>query len=307
MNKITPFLWFDSNAEEAVKFYTSVFAGSKIDKNITRYNEESAKASGQQKNSVMTVAFQLMKQDFVAINGGPAFKFNPSISFFVMLENKNEVNKIWEKLIDGGNILMELQEYPWSEWYGWVQDKFGLSWQLSIKLSADYKQTIIPSLLFVGKQHGKAEEAVRYYTSIFNDSSISTMLHYERGESEPEGTVKFAQFNLSGLTMSAMDSSLDHRFTFNEAVSFVVNCQSQKELDYFWDKLSKGGDEKAQMCGWLKDKFGLSWQIVPEVLNKLLQDKDTEKSRRVMQAVLKMKKLNIDELMKAFEGHLVQV
>jgi predicted 3-demethylubiquinone-9 3-methyltransferase (glyoxalase superfamily) len=158
--KITPFLWFDNQAEEAVNFYTSIFENSKIG-SAARYDEEGSKAAGRPKGSVMTVAFQLVGQDFVALNGGPVFKFT-------------------------------------------------------------------------------------------------------------------------------------------EAVSFVVNCESQKEVDHFWEKLSAGGEEV--QCGWLKDKFGLSWQVVPTVLSEMLQDKDAQKAKRVMAAMLKMKKIDIAELRRAYEA-----
>lgn len=159
IQKITPFLWFDSQAEEAVSFYTSIFKNSKI-VSVTRYGEEGAEASGRPKGTMMTMAFQLDGQEFVALNGGPHFKFT-------------------------------------------------------------------------------------------------------------------------------------------EAISFVVNCESQDEVDYYWGKLSAGGDAKAQQCGWLKDKYGVSWQIVPTVLVELLKDPDPEKSRRVMKAMLKMKKIDIETLKRA--------
>jgi predicted 3-demethylubiquinone-9 3-methyltransferase (glyoxalase superfamily) len=158
--KITPFLWFDDQAEEAVSFYTSIFKNSKGG-NATRYDEEGSKVSGRPKGSVMTVPFKLEGQDFVALNGGPVFKFT-------------------------------------------------------------------------------------------------------------------------------------------EAVSFVVNCETQKEVDHFWEKLSAGGEEV--QCGWLKDKFGLSWQVVPTVLSEMLQDKDAQKAKRVMAAMLKMKKIDIAELRRAYEA-----
>jgi predicted 3-demethylubiquinone-9 3-methyltransferase (glyoxalase superfamily) len=162
IQRITPFLWFDSQAEEAVRFYTSIFKISEI-LTITRYGEEGAAASGRPKGTVMTIAFQLDGQDFVALNGGPHFKFT-------------------------------------------------------------------------------------------------------------------------------------------EAISFVVNCESQEEVDYYWENLSRGGDDRAQQCGWLKDKYGLSWQIVPTVLFKLLSDPDPEKSRRVMKAMLQMKKIDIETLNRAAEA-----
>ena len=158
MQRITPFLWFDNQAEEAVNFYVAIFKDSRI-RSIARYEEEAAKASGRPKRSVMTVAFELNGQEFIALNGGPLFKFT-------------------------------------------------------------------------------------------------------------------------------------------EAISFVVNCETQEEVDHFWKRLTAGGQEV--QCGWLKDRFGVSWQIVPTVLGEMLQDKDPEKSRRVMAAMLKMKKINIEALKKAY-------
>ena len=159
MQKITPFLWFEDNAEEAVRFYTSIFRNSKVTA-TTRYDEEGAEASGRPKGTVMTVAFQLDGQEFVALNGGPYFKFT-------------------------------------------------------------------------------------------------------------------------------------------EAISFVVNCESQDEIDYYWEKLSAGGDDKAQQCGWLKDRFGVSWQIVPTVLGELLNSPDPEKSRKAMKALIGMKKIDMEALRQA--------
>lgn len=301
MQKITPFLWFDNQAEEAINFYSAIFKNSNIGK-VSRYDEAGAAASGRPKGSVMTASFQLNGQEFMALNGGPHFKFNPSISFFVTCETEAEVDNLWQYLHEGGTALMELQKYDWSDKYGWVQDKFGLSWQINLGRQEEVGQFITPSLLFVGKQHGKAGEAVHFYTSVFENSNIIGILHYQAGEVEPEGTVKHARFTLHGEVFMAMDSSLGHAFAFNEAISFVVNCESQKEVDYYWEKLSEGGDATAQQCGWLKDKFGLSWQIVPTILGKLLQGGDAEKSQRVMKALLQMKKIDIEGLKKAYNG-----
>ena len=299
MQKITPFLWFDSNAEEAVNFYSSVFRNSKIG-SMVRYNDAGAAAAGRPKGSVMTASFQLDGYHFTAINGGPHFKINPSISFFVTYESEREIDELWKKLIEGGFVLMGLQKYEWSEKYGFVQDKFGLCWQVSLGKKEDVSQYISPSLLFVGKNLGRGEEAVHFYTSVFRNSNIAGILHYKAGEPQPEGTLKHAQFSLNGNVFMIMESALEHLFNFNEAISFVVNCETQKEVDYYWEKLSEGGQES--MCGWLKDKFGLSWQIVPNVLIKLLSDKDAKKSQKVMQSMLQMRKIVIDDLRKAFNN-----
>jgi predicted 3-demethylubiquinone-9 3-methyltransferase (glyoxalase superfamily) len=295
MQKINPFLWFDDNAEEAVSFYISTFGDSRI-KNTTKYNEESAKASRRPKDSVMTIAFDLYGQPFVAINGGPVFKINPSVSFFVNCKTEKEVEDLWNKLSNGGKVLMPLDKYPFSEKYGWLEDKFGVSWQIIIYRN-EVEQKIIPSLMFTRNVTGKAEEAINFYTSVFSDAKPGGFFRYEDGQKpDEESSVAYADFTLEGQKFAAMDGGHMHDFSFNEAISFVINCADQKELDHFWDNLSAGGDPKAQMCGWLKDKYGLSWQIVPTVLGELLSSKEPGKSQRVMQKVLQMKKLDIETL-----------
>jgi predicted 3-demethylubiquinone-9 3-methyltransferase (glyoxalase superfamily) len=298
MQKINPFLWFNDNAEEAVNFYISIFSNSKV-KTITRYKEESAKASGRPKDSVMTISFELFNQPFVALNGGPIFKFNPSVSFFVNCKTEKEIEELWKKLADGGKILMALDKYPFSEKYGWLEDRFGVSWQIIIS-TGEIKQKIIPSLMFTRNITGKAEEAINFYTSVFNNAKPGSFFRFEEGQKpDKESSVAYADFTLEGQKFAAMDGGRMHDFSFNEAISFVVNCEDQNELDHFWDKLSDGGDPKAQMCGWLKDRYGLSWQIVPTALGDLLSSKEPGKSQRVMQKVLQMKKLDIETLKKA--------
>lgn len=296
MQKIAPFLWFDSNAEEAVSFYISVFNNAEI-KITTRYSEESAKASGMPKDSVMTVSFEIEGYNFTAINGGPSFKINPSISFFYHSKDENEIEELWGKLSVGGKALMELNKYDWSKSYGWVEDKFGLSWQL-MHVENDFEQKIVPSFLFTGDGFGKAKDAINFYTSVFRNSKVNDLFKYgsEMLPDNPEA-LKYAGFTLEGNRFAAMDGAGGHNFQFNEAISFVVNCSDQKEIDYYGDKLS--ADPKAEMCGWLKDKYGVSWQIVPTMLSGLLSSNEPGKSQRVMQKVLQMKRLNIAKLKNA--------
>jgi predicted 3-demethylubiquinone-9 3-methyltransferase (glyoxalase superfamily) len=295
MPRITPFLWFDNQAEEAANFYISLFKNSKI-VTLTRWGEAGPGPRG----SVLTVGFELAGQEFIALNGGPQFKFNPSISFFVICETEAEVDALWQKLSEAGSTLMELQKYDWSEKYGWLSDRYGLSWQICLGKLSDVGQKITPSLLFVGKQHGRAEEAIRFYTSVFEPSSLAGILRYGPGEGEPEGTVKHAQFVLEGCVFMVMENSFAHGFTFNEAVSFAVDCKDQSEVDAFWEKLSAGGEEGR--CGWLKDKFGLSWQVTPAILPQLLNDPDRAKADRALLAMLQMKKFDIEKLKAASEG-----
>jgi predicted 3-demethylubiquinone-9 3-methyltransferase (glyoxalase superfamily) len=160
-------------------------------------------------------------------------------------------------------------------------------------------EKIIPCLWF----DSNAEEAVNFYTSIFKNSKIGKISRYGKEGYEihgkPEGTVLTVEFELNGQTFTALNGG--PAFKFNEAISFQVHCESQNEVDHYWEKLSQGGDEKAQQCGWLKDKYGVSWQIVPTVLGEMLQDKDPKKSGRVMNALLQMKKIDIRTLEKAYE------
>jgi predicted 3-demethylubiquinone-9 3-methyltransferase (glyoxalase superfamily) len=244
----------------------------------------------------MTVAFQIEGQEFVGLNGGPAFNFTPAISFFISCESEGEIDELWGKLSDGGEHLMPLDNYPFSKKFGWLNDKYGVSWQLNLASSA---QKITPFLLFVGDQHGNAEEAMNLYISLFENSTIGGIERYREGQEEVEGTVMHARFTLAGQEFMAMDSSLDHAFTFTEATSFLVNCKTQVEVDALWEKLTEGGEE--QPCGWLKDKYGVSWQIVPTALTEMLSDPDPEKSERVTKAMLQMRKIEIEDLQKAYE------
>ena len=161
-------------------------------------------------------------------------------------------------------------------------------------------QKITPCLWF----DDQAEEAVEFYTGIFRNSKIVKVARYGKAGREihgkPAGTVMTVAFELDGQTFTALNGG--PIFKFNEAISLQVNCQTQEEVDYYWEKLSKGGDEKAQQCGWLKDKYGVSWQVVPSVLPEMISDPDPEKSGRVMEAMLRMKKIDIAGLKRAYAG-----
>jgi predicted 3-demethylubiquinone-9 3-methyltransferase (glyoxalase superfamily) len=307
MQKITPFLWYDSNAEEAVNFYTTVFKNSKVG-TLTRYDDAGAAATGRPKGSVMTVSFNLDGHEFTAINAGPAFKLNPSVSFFVNCKTEKEVEDLWNKLSAGGKVLMALDKYPFSEKYGWVEDKFGVSWQVIIS-AGEIEQKIIPSLMFT-KNSGKAEEAINFYTSVFsqrdgspNNSRPGSFFRYENGQApDKDSKIAYADFTLEGQKFAAMDGGHMHDFSFNEAVSFVVDCKDQAEVDYFWNKFTADGGEES-MCGWLKDKYGVSWQITPKILIDMINDKDPVKAKQAMMAMLQMKKIVISDLEKAVKGN----
>jgi predicted 3-demethylubiquinone-9 3-methyltransferase (glyoxalase superfamily) len=300
MQKITPHLWFDKEAREAAEFYTSVFPDSKITNTSTLHDTPSGDTD--------LVSFDLAGQSFMAISAGPLFKFNPSVSFFVNFDPSQDKNArqnidiLWEKLIQGGAALMPIQEYPFSKRYGWVQDKYGLSWQLILSNpEGEERPVIIPSLLFVGDVAGRAEEAINFYLSVFNDSKLGSIQRYGPGqEPDKEGTITFADFMLLGQWFAAMDSAHKHEFAFNEAISFIVHCDDQGEIDYYWDRLS--AVPEAEQCGWLKDRFGLSWQVAPTSMGEMMGNGTTEQIERLTQAFLQMKKFDLAELQRAYEG-----
>ncbi|MCZ7381789.1 MAG: VOC family protein [Candidatus Methanoperedens sp.] len=292
--KITPYLWFEKEAGKVANFYTSVFKDSKIKNTTTLHNTPSG--------TVEVVTIELLGQEFTILAAGPLFNFTPAVSFLVACNTKEEVDAIWEKLSEGGTALMELGEYPFSEKYGWTQDRYGLSWQVMFMGDHKMKQKITPTLMFVGEQCGKAEAAINFYISMFNDAKIGDILRYGKGEKpDTEGTVKHAAFTLEDQGFAAMDSARKHDFIFNEAISFMVECETQEEIDYYWKKLTADGGQES-VCGWLKDKFGVSWQVSPTILGEMLRDHDKKKVERVTNAFLKMKKFDIGELKKAYEG-----
>ncbi len=299
--KIIPNLWYDRQAEEAAKLYASVFKNSQVGK-VIRAGREGFEIHGLPEGTAMTVEFELEGLPFVAINGGPLFRFNPSISFLVACTTKEEVDAIWNKLAEGGEPLMELGAYPFSERYGWTRDKYGLSWQVMAMGGRPIKDKIIPTLMFVGPQAGKAEAAIRFYTSVFKHSAVGDIDRYGKGEEpDAEGTVRHAAFTLDNQAFAAMDSAYPHDFAFNEAVSLMIGCATQPEIDYYWGKLTADGGQES-MCGWLKDKHGVSWQVAPLILREMLGDKDKAKVARVTAAFLKMRKFDLAELEKAFRG-----
>lgn len=289
-NKITHCIWYNHEGEEAAKFYTSLFKNSEILNGI-RDTKESAAATGNKEGDALTVAFRLENLEFMALNGGAMFRPTPAISFFINCETKEEVAYFWERLSDGGKVMMPLDEYSFSKQYGWVEDRFGLSWQVMLSNpEGDWRPKLIPCLLFTGKKSGQTKTARELYLSIFKNSEPGPIYPYE--EKGQEDKTMFTDFCLAGQWIAAMDSPQNDPFDFTEGNSIVIHCNNQEEIDFFWDKLSENGGEQGS-CGWLKDPFGISWQIIPDNISQLL------KSPAAMSAMMKMKKLNIAELEQA--------
>lgn len=280
MQKITPNLWFEGNAREAAEFYSSIFPDGKI--LLTTYYPKSA-AEGladfqlDMAGKELTVAFDLSGQQFSAFNAGPYFKFNPSISFMVNFDPSRDeqarehLDELWSKLIDGGEVLMPLDTYPFSKRYGWAKDRYGLTWQLILtNPTGEPRPFVIPSLMFNGENTNHAEEAMNFYVSVFKDAKLGTLARYTEDTGPAKaGALMFADFMLTNQWFAVMDSGVEQSFTFNEAISLSVACRDQAEIDYYWEKLSYVPE--AENCGWCKDRYGLSWQIVPENIEELLQ------------------------------------
>ncbi|MCL6572700.1 MAG: VOC family protein [Bacillus sp. (in: Bacteria)] len=298
--KIVPHLWYDKEAKEAAEYYASIFPYSSITNVTTIHDTPSGDTD--------IVSFVLWGQKFMSISAGPYFKINPSVSFTVnfdpsrMEDAAEKLNEVWNKLSDGGTALMPIGQYPFSERYGWIQDKFGLSWQLILtNPEGEERPAIVPSLLFVGDQCGNAEEAMNFYLSVFKNGKQGLIARYPKGmEPDKEGTIMFSDFNLENQWFNAMDSAHEHNFSFNEAISFMVNCDTQEEIDYYWERLS--AVPEAEQCGWLKDQYGISWQIVPAEMNEMMSKGTPEQLARQTEAFLKMKKFDLVELRRAYEG-----
>ncbi len=261
--KIIPYLWFDKEAVAAAEFYTSIFPDSKT----TFISQIKDTPTG----DCDVVSFELMNYEFQAISAGPQFTPNPSISFIVNFDPKYDANarkridEIWVKLSEGGKVLMPLNTYPFSERYGWIQDKYGFSWQLIYTdPEGEDRPRIIPSFIFVTDTCDKAEEATEFYLSVFENTQRGAISRYPIG-SEPnkEGSIMFTDFKLEDQWFAAMDGSTRmHDFKFNEAISLMISCKDQEEIDYYQDKLS--AVPEAEQFGWVKDKYGVSWQILPQ-------------------------------------------
>lgn len=277
-NNIYPCIWFDRNGKEAADFYIDIFGNGKI---ISE--------------SPVVVTFELSGQKFMALNGGPMFKPNPAISFMVIYENPDDLEKAWNKLSEGGFAMMALDKYDWSEKYGWLQDKFGVSWQLYLgKLDDVHGQKFIPTFMFTQQYNGKAEEAINFYMDVFKNTRSDGILKHEQGDMK--GLIMHAQFVADEYVLMAMDGGEMHNFHFSEGNSMVIECDTQEEIDRFWNAFAEGGNES--QCGWVQDRYGVWWQVIPAALEEWMKG---PKAEEVMQALMKMNKPDIETLRKAAE------
>lgn len=241
----------------------------------------------------MVKTIQVLGQQIMLLNEGPPTRPNPSISFMLNCTQVQETNTYWEKLSRGGKVLMPLDAYPWSPLYGWVEDRFGISWQMNTHAEQNHTQSISPVYLFSGDQAGKAAEAIQLYTRLFKDSKVQFIARYTEKEGNPN-FIKQAELNLDNYHIRLTDSPMEPAFPFNEGVSMVIPCRDQQEIDRFWEGFLQAGAQ-ALACGWLKDPFGACWQIVPHNIHNIMQD--PRHGPTAFQAMLKMKKIIIADLL----------
>ncbi|MDX2136104.1 MAG: VOC family protein [Saprospiraceae bacterium] len=270
-------LWFDGRAQEAAAYYTALFQDARI-----------------VQSTPMVTSIELMGTPFMLLDGGPMYHPNPAISYFAYCGSEAEVTRLYEALSAEGSVLMPLGAYAWGPHYAWVQDRYGVNWQLDPD-RLPIRQQIAPTLLFVNEKNTRVREALDHYQTVFPEFRLLVESPYAPEAGLPAGALLFAQCKLNGTVLNAMSSTMAHDYDFTPGNSLVISCDTQAEIDHYWERLGAGGHYS--QCGWLQDQFGVSWQIVPTVLPQLMAD--PERGPRVVQAFLQMQKFDIAALERA--------
>ncbi len=296
--KIAPFFWHDGTAEEAAQFHTALFGGTIVE--ISRYPEAGCEIHGQQAGQVMVTSYEILGYRIHGINAGPIFKPTPALSLVVQINDRSEVERIWAGLSEGGQVMMPLDSYDWSGLYGWCNDRFGISWQITLPLGCDARP-VTPMMMFTSKVAGRAKEALNFYAQAFPGSAVEFTNDYPEGSNEPAGSINHGRATIAGTGLMAMDSAMDHKFGFDEGGSLTIACDDQGEINYYWDKLVEGGGEHGP-CGWLKDRFGFSWQVVSNEVIAMYLSEDRDYAARAMEAMMRMSKIDISAIRAAAKG-----
>jgi predicted 3-demethylubiquinone-9 3-methyltransferase (glyoxalase superfamily) len=289
--KIVPSIWCNGNAAEVANFYVSVFPDSALGPVAHYPTEGLLDFQRDMAGKELVVEFNVGGLRMIAINAGPEFTPNPMLSFMLNFDPARDeraaerLDDVWAQLSEGGRVLMELAEYPFSPHYGWVQDRYGVSWQLMLtNPDGEPRPFVIPALMFANANTNRAEEAARFYVSLFEDARIGTLARWPQAQGEVEaGSVMFGEFAVGDEWFAVMDSPVRHDFDFNEAISLQIDCADQAEIDHFWKALSTVPE--AEQCGWCKDRFGVSWQVVPGDMGEVMDQPEN------YAAMMRMKKI----------------
>lgn len=280
MQKIIPNIWCQRNADEVAAFYEYVFEsvpGAVKVQAVEHYPQEGLSDFQQSlAGETLTITLEIGGFQIILINAGGEFHPTPALNFMLNFDpllgsDMEQVQSlVWERLKEEGRVLMELGEYPFSKSYGWVEDRFGVSWQLILTDPAgEPRPFIIPSLMFGGLAQNQAAAAQEHWVEVFPGSQLGTRAVYpEPTGPAVEGALMFSEFQLAGQWFTAMDSGVEQSGSFTPGISLMFEASGQEELDRIWEALS--AVPEAEACGWLTDKFGVSWQIVPENMEELL-------------------------------------
>lgn len=296
--RIIPNVWHAGTAVEAAEFYTSVVPESRIV--ATSYYPEEGLAEFQKPLAGQPLVVELDLGGFqvVHINAGDDFRPTPAISYMVNFDPlffgddepaaRHALAAMWEALSDGGTVLMPLDSYPFSPLYGWVADRYGMTWQLILTdPGGEQRPFIMPAFLFAGDAQNRAGEAIGRWTSVFDDAEIATMVPYDEATGPAAaGSVMFADFTLAGQWFVAMDAAAPAD-GFSPGVSLSVRCEDQAEIDRYWAALSR--QPETEQCGWCNDEFGVSWQIEPANIAELMERPGA------FERLMTMKKIVIDQ------------
>lgn len=274
-NKILPCYWYEKEALDAMKFYSNLFPNS-------TYKEV---------NGFLSLA-SIDGCQLWGINGGPMYRPNPTLSLYTICTSREEIDIVYEKILEaGGKVLMHLDKYDWSDRYAWIEDKWGVSWQLTLQDIDHTGQRITPALMYVGDQFGKAEEAIHFLVDAFPSSKIHFLQRYE--DEAQSGKIAHGQFDLFGQRFIGQESGFMQSFSFTEGGSLVILCNNQSEIDRYWNTLTEKGE--IGHCGWCKDQYGFSWQVIPENLHELMAD--PVKSQKVAACFRTMKKMDYEKIL----------
>ncbi len=298
-DRIVPCIWLDDQAEAAASFYVAAFGEGRVEA-VAHFPRSGENPANKPPGSVLTVDFTVAGQRFTLLNGGPNSRPNPSVSFHVHLPDAASVDALYAALGAGGVDLMPLDAYPWSPRFVWLQDRFGVSWQLMARADAT-RPTVVPALMFAGLHHGRAREAIAAYAAALPGSRVLHVEDFGEGEGGEVGTVKQAVLELLGQPVVAMDGGAGHAFGFDEGVSLQVTCADQAEVDRVATALAADGGEEGP-CGWVRDRFGLWWQVVPEAVAGWMASDDEAARDRVFHALVPMRRLDVAALERAYRG-----